>query len=401
MKYFVFENPGVIDARSITTFGVSSKDNAATAIGFFGTGLKYAIAILLRNGCGITIHSGTNKFTFGVEVQKIRHDEFTIVTMQTNRGKPEKLGFTTELGKGWEVWQALRELHCNCVDENGKSYEVDTPSTLCANNTRVIVQGTAFEQVWMHRASVFLQSTPIHTGEKVSIHPGASEWVFYRGIRTYRLSTPSHFTYNILEQMQLTEDRTVKYDWYVTQHISGEVAKLTDEKMLDQILLQPQLTGTWEKSLNFGGCQLGDTIEAVALTHMRAFNTNLNRSLQERMRDYAFEKLVSDDTDKLIPLDKIRLAKSLDFLKRIGHDCSGYPIIVSQNLGEHVLGRANEGKIYLAHRVFMMGTKMVAGTILEEYLHLKHGFADCERQMQNFLFDALISMGEQVLGDVL
>jgi len=396
MKYFVFENPGVIDARSITTFGVSSKDTPATAIGFFGTGLKYAIAILLRNGCGITIYSGGKKYTFGVFREKIRNDEFNLVTMNNT-----KLGFTTELGKTWEVWQALRELHCNCVDELGASYENTTPDVQSRDCTKVVVQGSAFEQAWMHRASVFLQSAPIHTGEKVSIHPGSSEWVFYRGIRTYKLSTPSLYTYNILAQMQLTEDRTVKYDWYITQYVVEEVAKLTDEKMLDDILLQNMGAGSWERCLHFSSCQLGETIEAVALKHMREFNRNLNASLQARMREYAFEKLVSDDTDKLSVLDKKRLEKSLDFLKKIGHDCSAYPIVVSENLGENVLGRAHEGKIYLAHRVFMMGTKMVAGTVLEEYLHLKHGFSDCERPMQNFLFDALISMGEQVLGDVL
>lgn len=44
----IFRNKGVIDPKSITTFGVSSKENPG-AIGFFGTGLKYAIAILLRH----------------------------------------------------------------------------------------------------------------------------------------------------------------------------------------------------------------------------------------------------------------------------------------------------------------------------------------------------------------
>lgn len=45
----IFRNAGTIDPKSITTFGVSSKENPG-AIGFFGTGLKYALAILLRHG---------------------------------------------------------------------------------------------------------------------------------------------------------------------------------------------------------------------------------------------------------------------------------------------------------------------------------------------------------------
>lgn len=53
----IFRNKGIIDPRSITTFGVSSKDSES-AIGYFGTGLKYAIAILLREGCKIDIYTG-------------------------------------------------------------------------------------------------------------------------------------------------------------------------------------------------------------------------------------------------------------------------------------------------------------------------------------------------------
>ena len=45
----VFENPGEIDIRSISTFGVSVKEGD-NPIGFFGTGLKYAIVVLLRTG---------------------------------------------------------------------------------------------------------------------------------------------------------------------------------------------------------------------------------------------------------------------------------------------------------------------------------------------------------------
>lgn len=401
MKYFAFENSGIIDARSITTFGVSSKDSPSTAIGYFGTGLKYAIAILLRNGCGITIYSGSDKFTFGVEAQKIRNDEFNVVTMQTNRSNPQPLGFTTELGKGWEMWQALRELHCNCMDENGKSYEVDKTDALCANSTRVVVQGTAFEKVWLDRGSIFLQSTPIHVGHAVNIHAGESEWVYYRGIRTHRLETPSAYTYDIREQMVLTEDRGFRHAWNVGYHVTNEVAEMQKERIIDVIVTQPIAGGAWEKSLSFNAAKLGPTIEGVALKHMKSFNPNLNRSLQARMREHSFEKIVSDDTDKISVIDKKRLEKSLDFLKRIGYDCAVYPIVVSENLGENVLGRAHQDKIYLAHRVFMMGTKMVAGTILEEYLHLKHGLSDCDRTMQNFLFDALISVGEQALGDVL
>jgi len=74
----LFENSGVIDPRAITTFGVNSKETAR-AIGFFGTGLKYAISLILREGYSITVYSGKNKLEFGKLQEKIRVD--TVVSL--------------------------------------------------------------------------------------------------------------------------------------------------------------------------------------------------------------------------------------------------------------------------------------------------------------------------------
>ncbi|WP_217468779.1 hypothetical protein, partial [Staphylococcus aureus] len=125
----IFRNKGVIDPKSITTFGVSSKENPG-AIGFFGTGLKYAIAILLREGCDITIHAGKRKLEFGIKRDRVRVDDFNVVTMNNRR-----LGFTTEVGKTWEVWQAFRELYCNTMDERGEVFEADEVPEVAADET--------------------------------------------------------------------------------------------------------------------------------------------------------------------------------------------------------------------------------------------------------------------------
>lgn len=53
----LFQNPGEIDLLSIASFGVSVKEGE-NPIGFFGTGLKYAIAVLLRTGHRITVMTG-------------------------------------------------------------------------------------------------------------------------------------------------------------------------------------------------------------------------------------------------------------------------------------------------------------------------------------------------------
>lgn len=199
----IFRNKGVIDPKSITTFGVSSKENPG-AIGFFGTGLKYAIAILLREGCDITIHAGKRKLEFGIKRDRVRVDEFNVVTMNNRR-----LGFTTEVGKTWEVWQAFRELYCNTMDERGEVFEASEVPEVAADETVIVVRGEKFLDVWASRSDIILSSEPLERHKAVHIHPGPSPFVYYRGVRAYRLDNPSQFTYNIQKKLDLTEDRTI------------------------------------------------------------------------------------------------------------------------------------------------------------------------------------------------
>lgn len=94
---------------------------------------------------------------------------------------------------------------------------------------------------------------------------------------------------------------------------------------------------------------------------------------------------VGDVPAVLSALDQKRLETAINFLKTIEIEVDKYPIIVLDGLSDGILGMAEGGKIYLSSRVFMMGTKMVAGTLLEEYIHLEKGLCDNTRQMQNYL----------------
>src|ERR1700676_3943518 len=98
MTYVVFENPGEIDAAAIATFGVSVKESD-NPIGFFGTGLKYALAILLRTGHKVSIQSGERAHAFSLQEVTIRSFPFSVVCMD---GAP--MGFTDAVGKTWVVW---------------------------------------------------------------------------------------------------------------------------------------------------------------------------------------------------------------------------------------------------------------------------------------------------------
>ena len=70
----------------------------------FGTGLKYAIAIILRHGELSLYFRRVNKYSFNTAKETIRDKEFDIIYMNE-----VPLSFTTEQGKTWEMWQAVRD----------------------------------------------------------------------------------------------------------------------------------------------------------------------------------------------------------------------------------------------------------------------------------------------------
>jgi hypothetical protein len=388
----VFRNKGAIDIASITTFGVSSKVGSG-AIGFFGTGLKYAIAILLREGCAVTIHTGGQVLKFGTEQARIRVDNFTFVTMNG-----ERLGFTTELGKTWELWCAFRELYCNCLDEKGEASEVDSSFTVGADETAVVVDGEKFFDIWARRSEIVLDKASIYDHEAVKVCAGASPHVFYRGIRAAQLSAPSRFTYNIQRRLDLTEDRTIKYDWDIGAAVQRAWMESNDEHLIEMVLTSPK--GTYENGLTFTGVVPSEAFQNV-VQRLRSTFTPFNHTAWEACRIWIMDKLHEAAPSKLSPVDQARLDKAINFCERIGFAVRDYPIRVSEFLGEDVLGRAHEGYIYVSKRVFMMGTKMLAGTLIEEFIHLRHRCDDNTRIMQNILMDTICGLGEQITGEPL
>jgi len=89
----VFENAGEIDPQTVALIGVNVKETAGE-IGYFGTGLKYAVACLARWGESMTIQSGLAEFTFIAEQTEVRGKPFGVITM-CSRYDRLRLGFTT------------------------------------------------------------------------------------------------------------------------------------------------------------------------------------------------------------------------------------------------------------------------------------------------------------------
>lgn len=387
MSTVSFINRGLIDLRAIRTFGMSAKD-CENPIGFFGTGLKYAIAICLRLGCSVTLFRGLERYNFATAGVAMRGNDFKVVTMNG-----EELGFTTDLGKTWEVWQAFRELYCNALDEGGSVHDGEVDAA--EEHTAVVISGQQFHSAYLERDAIVLSAPPSWATDRVQIHQRHSPYGYYRGIRAAKLEHHSAFTYNVLKNLDLTEDRTVKNVYEFHSAVRTAVLTSTAPDFIAGFLKAPQESFEARLDLDCWTTPSEEFLQAVEAVGFRYCTNNSAFKLYKKHRKI----LLAPDPMPLNKIETIQLSRATRFCEFIGYKISEFPVVVTTDLDDNVWGRAYEGTIYINRSAFANGTKIVAGTLIEEYIHLRHKLDDESRALQNHLLNALVSMGELAMGE--
>ena len=247
----IFRNSGALDIRAIKTFGLSSKEGQ-DKIGRFGTGLKYATSVIARHGGEMTISAGDESYVFGTAEDDFRGRSVTHLTMN---GEP--LPYTTELGRDWEPWMAFRELYANALDEGGDVARAETALEACGDETVISVDLAAFEAIFFSMEEHFIgrEEAPAWKSGNIEVYSGRSLFVFYKGVAIMKLKEPAAYRYNLLGYVDLTEDRTAKYDWQVRNKIATALAACDQEKIIHAAVDQ---RNTFEASLDYSSSTPSD-----------------------------------------------------------------------------------------------------------------------------------------------
>lgn len=385
-----FYNKVPIDLAAIELLGVSVKSEGA--IGFFGTGLKFALSVLLRSGCEVELLREGLSHKFSTRSVAIRDKEFQQVCLN---GQP--LGFTTNLGRNWEPWMAWRELHANALDEQGGSGPRLPPGEW---GTVFQIEGEAIEVAARQRDEIFLPISrlpPVEVSTEIAVYPkqGTGSKMFYRTIRARDLESPGLYTYNVLQEAELTEDRTLKYEYFYTHALARAVQMSRDRDLIEAVVLAPE--GVWERNLTFNSFwPVGALFLQVVGEHRR----------DHRLSESAYKVWVHkspEEADAAEPEEQLSgfqegvLGEALALLAVLGKPGkSRSDFKVVSGLGEGILGRFANGKVYLALGVFDQGPLMVAGTLWEEFLHQEEHLADEGRYMQNFLINKAVVLAQEL-----
>lgn len=263
MTVTIFKTPGHLDLRAVSTFGLNAKPGNKSPIGYFGTGLKMAIAVLVRSGVDVVISVGSKSYVFYTATKEFRGEPKRFIRMKRRDGllkswHYESLPYTTDLAKNWELWMAYRELESNTIDEGGttevhRSGVFDGLEYAPKDETWIIVEGDDFAALHeTARGTIFLPDAlrqPTAETPKFQIFESPSDFVYYRGMRVMELEKRSIFTYNILDQKQLTEDRTLRDQWSLQYDLANFLVSHTDRAVINRYLNADE--NSWEYDLPF------------------------------------------------------------------------------------------------------------------------------------------------------
>lgn len=374
-----FANSGLIDLDVIRVMGVSIK-RRANPIGYFGTGLKFAIATLLRTGHEVSLTRGGERLDLTARRVTIRGEQVSRVFMGE-----EALPFTTELGRNWEVWQAYRELHSNTLDEAGVIS--DQPQTA---DTVIAVTGAGIQMEFNNRDAIFVSGKPLASNEFLEVYPGPTRYVYYRGVRAGVMPEELSFAYNLLCPMTLTEDRTFESQFTVEWKLSQLIPRLGHKGVMSALL---EGSGKrWDQKLDWGMCgEPSPAFLEVATANYADMTVNdaarkvVDRDLQER---------------GVFPPARLTDAQQGAFLAafapllKLGCTLSPEDVEVVESLGPGVMGlfHRERSQVFLAAPTLDCGLETVVATLYEEWLHKEHHFKDCSRELQTFLFQRLVAL---------
>lgn len=398
----VFQNPGLIDLRAVQIMGLNAKENKSP-IGQFGTGLKYGIAVLLRSGCKVSIWRGEEEYSFFTKEEHFRGKQFAFVYMERLRNGISQsdriaLGFTLELGKHWEPWMAIRELESNVRDEDGQSF-ANADYQLSPVTTTIVIEGAIAESAYSKLPDIFISSKPLWGNQSIEVHraenPEQKQWLHYRGVRCQKLESPALFRYNLLSEQKLTEDRTFKYSWTG----GGEMQYLglcTHEQTIREIVTAKK--EHFEHDITFSERLISEQFANVVGALANRANNSAWRAVRIAKGFAEFEEVEIDGMQQQM------LERAWTFIEKMGEKrVRQFPVFVCADLGPNKLGNAAllRKEIWLATRVFEMGMKQLISTLYEEFIHLDRKLSDLDYEMQNFLFDTIITQAAKLQGEIL
>lgn len=444
-KYILIQNDGEIETNSFELIGASTKRSESGKIGFFGSGLKYSIAYMMRQGIDFKVFSGEKELVFTTMPEQLKEQTFDRICIN---GKPTS--YTVTMGPTWkEDWYVLREIYCNALDEGScqmvKSMEAAEPAegktrifiSLTDTLNSVISKWDSYfsderEPLFVEDAvyTSFLGNEDIggHNEQSVKVFSKTDGVLYRKGIRVYH---NKRYAYDYdFQFVNINEDRTARSTAAMAYIASSLIAIFPNKDYVEHILR----TGLDDQPCEEYQCIVSTRPNSSVSSKWVEFSHDKLLVVKEVSGKYADEVAKSKKEVLFIPsyfarelkkqqpqmailgmgraigdtgMSDIDPTPKMSFLlKEVMRSLEElkypipYDIQVVQFDDEDTLGAAdlNEKKIYLSDRVFDMGRREIALTLMEEAEHIYSQKQDETRAFQTHIFSQWLKSMENSNG---
>jgi hypothetical protein len=424
-KYYVcFENKGEVPVNAFKLLGASNKRADSSKIGYFGTGLKYAIAVMLKQGIEFKIFSGNKEVVIGTRKTKFLEDTVDVMTVNG-----EKTSITLDAGIDWKPWYAIREIYSNAIDEGGTMSLNQLPEPK-ANHTRIFIdsEAEALQDIFKNWNAYFTQSRDAvfrnTRGTLFTKLPTVPEYIAFRkGIRVFESRKHSVFDYD-LPDVEINESRVAIYSFKVNESCSELLASSNIECVQEYLKLSKNSRrseyiewedGFWDYTAMYSFSDawieaLNDyrLVPANFAGHYDITETTLilPDKLIDKLQNRFGEAInvAGNNKDKFTIIDGVNkqpLQKLLDVYSVAGFEWELDKIDIVKFNDKDIYGQAKDGRVLLSNSLFTPTRKHeVASVLLEEITHAITGYADCTREMQGYLFKTITNMAKDLAGSV-
>ncbi len=431
-KYLKISNQVEIEPNAFHLIGACTKRDDSSKIGYFGSGLKYAIAVLLREGVSFGVYSGKKKIAIEDHPDKLRGQEFNVIHIDG-----QKTSMTTSMGPKWKPWQAIREIYCNALDEpDAKLEQVDDVSPnegetafyFCIHGENIITDILAnWEKYFSHNRPTVVKS------EKGSVfHARDGKVSFYRKhIRCSDSAYQSLYDYDFdeidINESRLASDTDCKLSLTVlwkrsanelmlTQLVSLYNEKSLSEREMNNDLIERKMYWEWHCGSfselwgeYFSGKLLvpyesaGWWEEALAEPDAIKLPLNLIKKLKKQFGDKiktCFVDFQSSGRFAVVqPTERqlFLIKECRQFFKEVKIELK-YPIVVAKFDKPTIYGEAYNKEIVISITAFDQGKKLLAAVIMEEHMHLDTEYGDKTQEFQTYIINQMVTMLENQHG---
>lgn len=403
MEYIEFSNKGEVPVNAFKLLGASSKRNDNTKIGYFGTGLKYALAVLLREGIDFKIFSGNQEVKIGTRKTKFLDQTVTVITVNG-----EKTSITIEAGIDWETWFAIREIYSNNLDEAGTMKLVANPTAEKGFTKIYVNRNEKLKDLTDNWANYFSNTRQVLSngggGTLLQKNDIATLTVFRRGIRAYVSKQESAFDYDI-SKLKINESRVAEHDFEARQRCAEVLASCTNADALNHFLHTQNII---EKDTNFWTYLFDDTFGVFSDTWFEVLKdkrivpdeysgfygvTRNSVVLPEKLCKHLYKQF----KDKLQIMGATKeaylvLDKPVDFLRpamaRLASVGFSHPmdkVKLAKFRDEDIQGLADAGLVLISESLEKASDAELMEVLFEEIAHTKSGHSDNTRAFQNYI----------------